>query len=180
MTTFDQYNMPYMPTYFQENTRARMIFYVLGGVALVLFVWWFIQVVIGRNFKIDKGTYTDNAANAAQNGGNTTTTANSGGGMWQQNGRLTDFLEKLIDDLHRVNSDVKSWWFNKCNNSEERNKLYWDFIGLSEGYAGQMTVAIRYKTKFGISIKQHLLDSGCPMPKEIYERLEPILNTLPD
>ena len=53
MTTFDQYNMPYMPTYFQENTRARMVFYVLGGVALVLFVWWFIQVVIGRNFKID-------------------------------------------------------------------------------------------------------------------------------
>lgn len=166
------YYQEYVSPQFAPENRLRLVGIVLGFIALVLFVWWFIQVVIGRNFKVKQKTYTDTTTQNGNTGGTTT-----GGGAWG-NVTMNPYLDKLTDDLQAINQ--KHVWGFMCYGDAERQKLYWDFLGLSEGFQGQILVARKYKTKYGISLLKDLENTKHCLEPELAKRLEATLGGITD
>ena len=148
-----------------------MIGIIIGVIAFVLFVWWFIQVVIGRNFKVGQKTYTD-PINANTNSG-------GGGVVWGNNVvAITPTLDRLTEDLYAINQ--KHWFGVMCYGDDTRQKRYWDFLGLSEGFQGQIAVAKNYHTKHGITLLKDLENTKHCLEPELAKRLEATLNGITD
>ncbi len=162
------YYSQYIAPQFDPERRWRLIGIIVGVVAFVLFVWWFIQVVIGRNFKVGQKAYTDpTSSNPPTNGGS----------PWHNAGvSMTPFLERMTADLHAINQ--KNLWGFVCYDDNTRQKLYWDFLGISEGFQGQIAIAKNYEKKHGVTIMKDLENTWHCFDPELKKRLEATLTAI--